>query len=205
MKKLQIPLLKQADEIDQTPFHRADVVNWNTFPYQPDVRFRIARTSDLILLHYFVSEQSVRARYTRPNDPVYQDSCVEFFVQPGSSGPYMNFEFNAIGTCLSQVGLSRHSREFLDPEQISRIQTRSSLGQDPLEESSEPAAWDLFVAIPLELLFGEEKPDLHGKLIRGNFYKCGDQLRVPHYVSWNPIETGQPDFHRPEFFGILRF
>ncbi|MBO7233161.1 MAG: hypothetical protein J6V16_08435, partial [Bacteroidales bacterium] len=25
----------------------------------------------------------------------------------------------------------------------------------------------------------------------------------PHYLSWQPINTEKPDFHRPEFFGTL--
>ncbi|MDE5921249.1 MAG: hypothetical protein K2G82_06535, partial [Paramuribaculum sp.] len=25
----------------------------------------------------------------------------------------------------------------------------------------------------------------------------------PHYLSWAPITTPQPDFHRPEFFGNI--
>ena len=44
-----------------------------------------------------------------------------------------------------------------------------------------------------------------GKEITANFYKCGDDLTVPHFVSWNPIKTEKPDFHRPEFFGKLKF
>ena len=39
--------------------------------------------------------------------------------------------------------------------------------------------------------------------IRANFYKCGDKTAHPHYLSWSPIDTPKPDFHRPEFFGEL--
>jgi hypothetical protein len=41
--------------------------------------------------------------------------------------------------------------------------------------------------------------------IKANFYKCGDELQTPHFLSWNPIEIDQPDFHRPDFFGTLEF
>jgi hypothetical protein len=34
-------------------------------------------------------------------DPVYEDSCVEFFVQPGTDGGYFNFEFNCGGALLA--------------------------------------------------------------------------------------------------------
>ena len=39
--------------------------------------------------------------------------------------------------------------------------------------------------------------------IRANFYKCGDKTAHPHYLSWSPIDTPKPDFHRPDFFGEL--
>lgn len=205
MKNLHIPLLREAGDLDQEVLHQVDTVNWKTFPYKPQVSFRIARTAREIWIHFFVNEQSVRAVNTEPNQPVYQDSCVEFFVQPVSDGPYMNFEFNAIGTCLSQVGPERAGRQFLDPDTIRRISTRSSLGNTPFEERKDLHEWNLLVGIPLDLLFGEEDPDLTGKHIRGNFYKCGDKLEVPHYLSWNPIGVERPDFHRPEFFGVLEF
>ena len=55
--------------------------------------------------------------------------------------------------------------------------------------------------IPLSILGldTDHKPE---KLL-GNFYKCGDATEMPHYLSWNPIQTERPDFHRPEFFGEL--
>ena len=39
--------------------------------------------------------------------------------------------------------------------------------------------------------------------IRANFYKCGDKTAHPHFLSWSPVSTEKPDFHRPEFFGEL--
>jgi hypothetical protein len=44
-----------------------------------------------------------------------------------------------------------------------------------------------------------------GKKMRGNFYKCGDELSVPHFVSWTKINTPNPSFHVPECFGGLEF
>ena len=39
----------------------------------------------------------------------------------------------------------------------------------------------------------------------GNFYKCASGSSQPHYLSWNPINTEKPDFHRPDFFGKIIF
>jgi hypothetical protein len=61
------------------------------------------------------------------------------------------------------------------------------------------------MAIPLTVFFHHELKELKGKVFRANFYKCGDKLAVPHYVTWNPVGTVAPDYHRPEYFGLLKF
>ena len=43
-----------------------------------------------------------------------------------------------------------------------------------------------FLSMPL--------PGLDGMSIRANFYKCGDELQKPHFLSWNPIKIEKPDF-----------
>ena len=56
-----------------------------------------------------------------------------------------------------------------------------------------------------EVSFNENSIIVDGKEIRANFYKCGDELDKPHYLSWNPINLEKPNFHCPEFFGTLFF
>jgi hypothetical protein len=46
---------------------------------------------------------------------------------------------------------------------------------------------------------------LKGKTCRANFYKCGDDLPEPHFLSWNNIIADKPDFHLPQYFGTLTF
>ncbi|MNL73189.1 hypothetical protein D3C87_1986170 [compost metagenome] len=40
---------------------------------------------------------------------------------------------------------------------------------------------------------------------KGNFYKCGDKLEQPHYLSWSPIHLPHPQFHAIDFFGNINF
>lgn len=65
--------------------------------------------------------------------------------------------------------------------------------------------WAVQYSIPftfIEKYFG--KLDIKsGYRLEGNFYKCGDETKYPHYGCWNPIKISSPDFHRPEFFGDL--
>ena len=40
------------------------------------------------------------------------------------------------------------------------------------------------------------------------FYKgidLGGWISQWHFLSWRPIRTEKPDFHRPEFFGEVTF
>ena len=185
--------------------HLINTVNWPGYKNTPVVKFKIAYSSTELYIKYSVTENFVKAEYTKPNEAVYTDSCVEFFVTPVSDGPYFNFEFNAIGTCLMQSGVSRNAREFGEAELNKSIRKLSSLGTASFSERTGEQSWELVIAIPLEIIFGRTDPVLSGRIIRANFYKCGDGLSQPHYLSWNPISTEQPDFHRPEFFGVLEF
>jgi len=49
------------------------------------------------------------------------------------------------------------------------------------------------------IFYEKEFVNPQGRLFKANFYKCGDELPLPHYLSWNPIYTETPDFYRPDF------
>jgi hypothetical protein len=75
-------------------------------------------------------------------------------------------------------------------------------GQEPFQEREAQTPWKAWIKIPYELL-GTDLKGLKEQGFKCNFYKCGDHLSKPHHLSWKPIETPEPDFHRPEFFKTL--
>ena len=77
------------------------------------------------------------------------------------------------------------------------------MGKETFEERKEPTVWEVALVIPAQLFAVQPLRLEAGTVLRANFYKCGDELSVPHFLSWNPIEVSQPDFHRPEYFGEL--
>jgi hypothetical protein len=77
------------------------------------------------------------------------------------------------------------------------------LKEKDIDEQKGDFSWSLSVEIPFGIL-GIDAAALP-QALEGNLYKCADATSKPHYVSWNPIETKSPDFHRPEFFGEMRF
>lgn len=196
-----------SDRFDNSSARYAiNLQNWGEKGYVPSVGFTIGYTNKEILLKYWVLENYFLARCTGPNQKVYEDSCVEFFVSPSDDGIYYNFEFNAIGACLLGCGAQRSDNIHLDPQIISKIRINPSLGFEPvIEEIKGVTKWSLTVAIPFEVFTMHKICELKGKLFKGNFYKCGDKLSAPHYLTWAPIATERPDFHRPEFFGEIEF
>lgn len=186
-------------------FNAIGCVNWDNYPYKPDVKFRIAHSDNAILINYKVEEDSVRAIYGEDNGKVWTDSCVEFFSIPANDGYYYNIEATCIGTVLLAVGKDRNAREHAPSEVLSGIQRWASLGREPFEERIGKCSWELSLIIPYSVFFKHSIKSLDGIAIKGNFYKCGDGLKTPHFLSWNQIEIEKPDFHRPDFFGELCF
>jgi hypothetical protein len=182
-----------------------ETINWIDYPYKPDVKFRIAYCQNQILLKYYVTEESIRAKASEVNDDVYKDSCVEFFISTKSNSSYYNFEFSCIGIPNASYGIDRHNRELIDSEILKLIQVRSSLGNQPFEEKTGGHSWELMLVIPADCLVEDKDINLEGLIAKANFYKCGDETVIPHFVSWNPISTEQPDFHKPACFGEISF
>lgn len=185
--------------------HAVDSVNWANFGYKPEVRFNIAYGKKEIFLKYYVRESNTKAEKDQPNQMVCEDSCVEFFVSPDDDGIYYNFEFNPIGTVLLGAGHGRTDSKRADPAFTERIRRITTMGDKPFGEIKGDIRWSLTLAIPLDIFFHHHVTELKGKTFRANFYKCGDKLSNPHFVTWNPVQTEEPDYHRPEFFGALKF
>ncbi|MGA1978071.1 MAG: carbohydrate-binding family 9-like protein [Bacteroidales bacterium] len=195
-----------SDKLDgQVSRNNIDEANLSDFPYKPDVKFAIGHTDNEIMLKYFITEEYFKAEKTISNQMVCEDSCVEFFVSPAGDGIYYNMEFNGTGTCLMGSGTARENNNRADPDIISGIRRMTSVGKLPVAERTGQFSWDITIAIPVNVFFLHTTERLGGKTFRANFYKCGDKLSVPHYLTWNPVNTRNPDFHQPDYFGILKF
>lgn len=199
------PIEELSQMMDNEPRQEIGTLNWQGYDYMPDVQFVIAYNDNEIFLKYYVRESFLKAEMTESNQNVFEDSCVEFFVAPGNDGIYYNFEFNAIGTCLLGSGKGRADSRRVAPAHIDKVRRLPSLGNTPFAERKGEFSWELTIAIPYAVFFNHDVKELRGKSFRANFYKCGDKLSIPHYVSWNPIGTEKPDFHRPEYFGEVKF
>ena len=214
MKMLQIPHVslpdlapwdKIGEVLSEVPAHNLSEAPWEAaFPYRPDVTFQIAYTDNSILMRYYVREQHLQGKYRQTNDPVHLDSCVEFFVSWDST-TYYNLEFNCMGTAHVGFGEAKHlgTRQLLDRNKVATIRTKSTINAH--DETCGTSSWELLLQIPFDLFAFHEVTSLKGKVLTGNFYKCGDELPKPHYLSWTNISAPSPNFHLPEYFGQLHF
>ena len=176
-------------------------MNWPaTFPYAPLCAGRIARTEDALVVDFRVSGLDLRALNTEDNGSQWEDSCVEVFVENPDGSEYYNFEINPIGKILAAKGPGRNDRVKRPVEEMEEI-LRIAKFEGPQEYAGGIWDWRVTVLIPFELV-GVDPENLPEKL-RANFYKCGDKTAHPHFLSWNPVGTPAPDFHRPDFFGEL--
>lgn len=174
--------------------------SWEEFRVDDvEVKFSIGYAYTTVYLLFEVHEPEIRATYRNHLDPVYRDSCVEFFIAD-AQGRYLNVECNPFGAVLSGIGIGRTSRTLMEPEFFGKLQVDTSL-----YEGNE-SGWEALLRIPLDGAgLVKSSDDLSSLPFTGNLYKCGDDLQRPHYLSWSPIGTKQPDFHQSAYFGSFAF
>lgn len=161
---------------------------WEENGYTPKTYATLHREGDALTVTMTCKETAPLARHSGAQVPVHLDSCLEFFLSLDRGQHYVNLEMNAGGGYRLCYGEGRHGRVNCD-------EVLSSLPVPTVGEEQ----WSVTVTLSvskLSELFGVETPDV----ICGNFYKCGDETAFPHYGMWARVETGTPDFHRPEYF-----
>ena len=212
MRKLVVPI--QVVSQYETVFDRIkllleagaaaeiDQVNWKShYPAEMPVTVRAAHDGEVLYLYYTVKGEAVRAVNIEDFGSVWEDSCVEFFMQREGEKNYRNFECNILGALLAATHETRAVAEKLTQE-VASIYRYSTI-QHRYEAGRQVSDWSLYLEIPKKAMGFDTGESLAGQKIRANFYKCGDETPEPHYISWNPINLPSPDFHVPQFFGLL--
>lgn len=180
-----------------------EALNWpSQYPYRPLTVVTAAHTSKAIYLDFLVRCNYLRAVNYKDNSPVSEDSCVEFYLQPDPMvNRYFTFEFNCIGSLNSAICKDKDVCEPLNENLLKSVKRYASVGTRPFQEVEGSFIWSVVVAIPFSLI-GVEYTELPLKM-RGNFNKCASATSQPHFLSWAPINSDEPDFHRPDSFGDI--
>ncbi len=178
------------------PVLQIDNVLW-TEDFGIRAQGQLCCSDEALFVHLSAYEEDIRAENTEPLSPVYEDSCLEFFFKIADDQNYFNFEINPNGCLCTQFGPSKTDRISIvrsDAEEYFDIRTnRTAVG------------WEVFYSIPLKYirLFYPDYQFEGG--LAANFYKCGNKTVNKHYLSWSPIDLESPNFHCPEYFGMLAF
>jgi len=176
--------------------------NWpEAAPYAPDCNASVARSRTHLAVMFHVRGLDLRATAMEDNGNSWEDSCCEFFVADPSDGTYYNFELTCIGSLLAAKRTSRTEKTMFTGAQLGRVIRHSTLPRKEFHSEGGPFSWSVALLVPFDLI-GVDPENLPPSL-KGNFYKCGDLTAHPHFLSWSPVLTKTPDFHRPEFFGEL--
>ncbi len=214
MKKLIVPRISPSDTtaeelnkiFDSLAPNAIDNCNWpKDYPYTPKASFKMFHDGNKLYIKFDVTEDNIHTLVTKDFGEVWTDPCVEFFVSPMCNMDYYNFECTCIGKMLMAWHPADGGKENAPLTLLNNIERIPSLGTENFALRSGETSWSLIEAIPVDALFRSGIDSWSGKTMRANFYKCGDNLPTPHFISWNAIDWPEPSFHRPEFFGELLF
>ena len=190
-------LVKDSVDFSDAPKAEIACYKW-TEGYTPYAFAQLIYVRDLgLALHMEANESDPKSVYTMYNQPVYTDSCLEFFVNCNPDQPlYINFEMNANGAFLSALRPGRKGKQPIH-------ELMSDLPAVMAKKFEDHWSVDAFFTLSqIKTLFGKDTFET-GDVLLGNFFKCGDETPIPHFGMWAPIDLEAPDFHRPEFFGKL--
>lgn len=212
MKTLIVPKLEITGDINTVsrrlqdlPDNELNTVNWpGLYPYVPDVCFRLAHDGENMYLQFQVREQEILAAIENDNERVCTDSCVEMFIS-FDNDHYYNAEFSCIGKALLGYRKTGEPAVRGTSAVMQSIKRLPTLGAGNRMHEQGDISWMLTLIIPLSAFWNEKIKSFSGLTAKANFYKCGDNLTVPHYLSWSEINTPKPSFHQPRYFGTLKF
>ncbi|WP_373495510.1 carbohydrate-binding family 9-like protein [Aquiflexum sp.] len=159
---------------------------------------------------FLVKDRFVHCLVQETNGHVSGDPCVEFFFSPDGSNPlyYFNLEINCGGVPLMQyVTLPRKEYQFLDEHDILKVEIAHSLPEKVFPEIENDTIWTIEFKLPLKILkqYAEISQPRPGVKWNANFYKTASTTSNPHYLTWSLVDNPKPDFHLPQYFGILEF
>lgn len=196
----KIKTINTVSQIDMGELAQVEIYNWGC-EYRPKTTATLCYVKDMgFALKMVCEEKNPLAKVIPLFGGVCKDSCMEFFAnfKPNvENSPYINFEANSIGAMCCEIGEQGEGRKsfMLSDIEIPPIQT--FIAEDK---------WGLILFISNDIIksvYGncEFKS---GDIIKGSFYKCGDDTDKPHYASFVKIDFPHPSFHRPEFFAEMQ-
>jgi len=201
-------------KLDSTPWVGANAANIETYPWyqsgdKQNTVFRLMYDDDALYAQFICEDKHIDAKPRELNGAVCQDSCVELFVTPNPfcNEKYFNFEANCCGAFHVGFAPGRPDRKLISSELAEKITVVTPYETPEKSICKDDNGWWLAAKIPfaaLESYFDCPLTPQSGDTWKANLYRCGGSID-DQYAVWNDITWEHPDFHRPEFFGELKF
>ena len=198
MRSYTMQKISGAPDWENVPSLEIDTRLWN-----PETGIKAAAQicwdSKALHVRLRAVEAQVRAEQTGLLDMPCEDSCLEFFFAPvAGDDRYFNIEYNPNASLF--LGLGRNRSDYI------RLILTEPFSFDPKPVRTADG-WEISYRVPFDFvrLFFPEFAPKSGDVMRANCFKCGDLTPQEHYLSWNPVTSANPDFHRPCDFGEMIF
>ncbi len=197
MKHYEIRTVGTPEEIENAPRVDVDCFRLGEPGYEPKTTAAVVFLPGRGFLARMESEETeLKADCREEDGDTYKDSCLEWFINfaPEKTDCYLNFEANPIGTLHCKYG--NDCRRITLPADVERPRAECRIFADRWRA-------DYFISLnSIRQIFGRDHFE-KGDVLRGNFFKCGDETAHPHFGMWSPVECEDLDFHTPAFFGEL--
>ncbi|HBG26669.1 MAG TPA: hypothetical protein DDX75_06195 [Phycisphaerales bacterium] len=176
----------------------------------PKTQAKLLYDSNNIYVFFKVEDNYVCSAAQQTHGPVWRDSCVEFFFAPDTNQKdvYFNLETNCGGTMYFRYNdLQNDIKKLVEISDCKKIEVYHSLPKLIQEEITTPTVWYVSYRLPLSIIskYGKIQKPESGVFWNANFYKCADLSSHPHWLTWSPVDYPTPNFHLPQYFGILEF
>lgn len=175
----------------------------------PFTQVKAVYDKSAIYLHFSVFDRYIKAHSKKHQDDVWNDSCVEFFFSPGSRiTSYFNIEINCGGIMLFRFRQNPQTEAIdINPSDLEQINIRHNLPNYIETEVTTWTNWFVDFRLPFIVLKNYSQVDIptSGVKWRANFHKCADSTSHPHWLTWSQIFSSEINFHKPGYFGTLKF
>ncbi len=186
------------------PFHFA----WWTKGRKEQTDARMVWDDRNLYVAYRCTDAHISAVFTKHDEPVYKDDCVELFTSPhvDHRDNYFNIEMNVNGAILDRHHPEGPGKKPPTNWNSRGIRIATRVAGTLNDDSDIDRFWILEVAIPFANFreVARHTPPRNGDVWHLNLNRCGGKTN-PQYSQWSRGGTKTPKFHVPQYFGRVKF
>jgi hypothetical protein len=169
-------------------------------PARQQTTARVCYDSQGLYVRFDCDDRDIWGRFTRRDEPIYDEEVVELFLGPGQADLIHYYEFE-----VSPNGVLLDAKIYNPTSQRADLEVDVSWDCPGLrwhaERHDAANRWWAVLALPWVAV---APPGPLPPVWRANFYRIerpGDT--EPEFSCWSPTMTEPADFHKPAYFGIL--